>query len=188
MKRLDAELAKKTSDLNSMIMELTGRVKACEEDIAEGPDEMRGQDVDEADGDEHALSSMRDPNAGKSVHGELASGDDEDGVNIGEEMKNSLHKKSDFNSQESPSSKAVGNKTSNEMLTQVIQVQSKGSLQQSPPRRNQKSTKKLPPQSSQHNKSIDSKRSKKRGNSQDGNAASNEAVQNLELRLEELRK
>ena len=47
LKRLDAELAKRTSDMNSMIMELTGRVKSCEEDIAEGPDEIRGQDVDD---------------------------------------------------------------------------------------------------------------------------------------------
>lgn len=55
------------------------------------------------------------------------------------------------------------------------------------PTRTKKSTKKLP-QSSQQFKSIESKRSKKRGDSQDGNGVSSEAVQNLETRLEELRK
>lgn len=87
MKRLDAELAKKTSDLNSIIMELTGRVKSCEEDIAEGPDEIRGKDIDAS-----GLSSKRNLEVGKSVHGELQSGDDDDGVNIGEDMKNSISK------------------------------------------------------------------------------------------------
>ena len=143
MKRLDAELAKKTSDLNSMIMELTGRVKSCEEDIAEGPDEIHGQEVDD-----NGLSSMRNPDVGKSVHGELQSGDDDDGVNIGEDMKNSISKKaSDIASVESPHSKMDATKASNEMLiVNPISVASKGSLepQKESPTRGKKSTRKLP--------------------------------------------
>ena len=104
---------------------------------------------------------------GKSVHGDLQSADDDDGVNIGEDMKNSIQKKaSEVMSLESPSVKAEGNRASNEMIANAASVASKGSLgspdKVSPTRK--KSIKKLPqPQSSQHGKSIDSKRSRKRG-------------------------
>lgn len=36
MKRLDADMAKRYSDLNSILMELKVRVKTCEDEIAEG--------------------------------------------------------------------------------------------------------------------------------------------------------
>ena len=39
IQRLDQEMAQKTSTLNSMLQELTGRVKACEDEIADEDDD-----------------------------------------------------------------------------------------------------------------------------------------------------
>ena len=43
LKRLDAEMAKKTSDLNSFVLDLTGRLKVVEDDLA--TDKEDGGDV-----------------------------------------------------------------------------------------------------------------------------------------------
>lgn len=40
IKKLDAELAKKTGDLNAFIFELTGRVKAVEDDVATDKEDL----------------------------------------------------------------------------------------------------------------------------------------------------
>ena len=45
-KSLDAEMAKKTADLNSMIIEMSGRLKAVEEEIAEDEDGIVGKSGD----------------------------------------------------------------------------------------------------------------------------------------------
>ena len=138
-------MAKRTSDLNSIIMELTGRVKACEEEIAEGPDEMRGHDVDD-----NNASSMGKNDVGKSVHGDLQSGDDEDGVNIGEDIKQSMHKKSSHVISQEPASAKIGNKPDLLFLKKEASAASKGSLispeKMSPKRK--LSLKKIPPPSS----------------------------------------
>ena len=42
-KGLDAEMAKKTADLNSMILEMSGRLKVVEEEIADDEDNPVGK-------------------------------------------------------------------------------------------------------------------------------------------------
>lgn len=50
IKKLDAELAKKTSDLNTFIFELTGRIKAVEDENATDVDVGASKETKELEG------------------------------------------------------------------------------------------------------------------------------------------